>query len=132
MLPDPADQPGPRYSMHIHAGEPWPLERTGDTPACDPGMGYVQSGPLFQDTTLHVHPTPVDSDYLGFRCQIGDFVGDSSLDFAFLVLRTRELAFWDGDDLTARRCSTAAHRVRRTTWATAPGPGASSPTGASS
>ncbi len=102
-FPDPADQPGPRYSMHIHAREHFlavGANRKDHTGLHDPGMGYVQSGPLFQDTTLHVHPTPVDSDYLGFRCQIGDFVGDSSLDFAFLVLRTRQLAFWDGDDLT--------------------------------
>ena len=101
--PDPNDLPAPRYSMHVDAREHFVAvgaNRTDHSGSHDAGMGYVQSGPFFQDTTLHVSPNPSASDYLGFRCLIGDFVNDGALDFAFLVLLPRSMLIWDGNNLS--------------------------------
>lgn len=102
--PDPLDLPAPRYGMHIDARDHFVAvgsNRKDHSGVHDAGMGFLQSGPLFQSTTLLVSPNPVPSDYLGYRCLIGDFVADGALDFAFLVLLQRSMLIWDGNNLSA-------------------------------
>ena len=105
---DPGDLPSPRYGMHIDARDEWVAvgaNRKDHSGIHDPGRGYVQSGPAFTDVSLHDHLTPKDSDYLGFRCAIADVIGDSALDFTFIVMpktslpvpNTQQLYIWDGN-----------------------------------
>ncbi|MFT7679781.1 MAG: hypothetical protein ACI8QC_003786 [Planctomycetota bacterium] len=105
---DPLDLPSPRYGMHIDAREAWVVvgaNRKDHSGIHDAGRGYVQSGPSFTDVSLHNHSAPKDSDYFGFRCAIADVIGDSALDFTFIVMpktnlpvpNEQELYIWDGN-----------------------------------
>ena len=106
--PSALDLPGPRYGMHIDARGPWVAvgaNRKDHSGIHDPGRGFTQSGPDFQDVVLHDHLTPKESDYFAFRCAIADVVGDGALDFTFIVMplgnlpdhNVPELYTWDGN-----------------------------------
>ena len=100
--PIPSDLPAPRFGMHIDARDHFVAigaPRKDHGGLHDPGMGFVQAGPSFPITTMHVNPNLLPSDYMGFRCLIGDFISDDALDFGFLTLRSRELLIWDGANL---------------------------------
>lgn len=113
---DPGDLPSPRYGMHIDARDAWVVvgaNRKDHSGIHDAGRGYVQSGPTFTNVSLHDHDAPKDSDYFGFRCAIADVIGDSALDFTFIVMpksslpvpNLQELYIWDGN----QRFGPAAH-----------------------
>ena len=96
------DLPAPRFGMHVDARDQFVAigaPRKDHVGLHDPGMGFVQAGPSFPMSTMHVNPNLIPSDYLGYRCLIGDFVSDGALDFAFLTLTSRKLLIWDGANL---------------------------------
>lgn len=108
---DPADQPSPRFGMHVHArGDVLAIgaNRKDWVGVHDAGMGFSAKAPGYANVRLHPHPTPRTSDYVGYRCLVADVVGDSTLDVSFIVMASpwiaqpnyRALMTWDGDHLT--------------------------------
>lgn len=100
-VPDLGDLPGPRFAMHVDARQDWVMigaNRKDWLGIHDAGMGFSTRGLGVGAVTLHPHPTPGTSDYMGFRCAIADVVGDAALDLTFVVMGDeRELVTWDGN-----------------------------------
>lgn len=92
----------PRFGMHIASRDGYllvgaPRDDVGTTP--DAGTGTVYS-PGLTGATTHNFDVPTAEDLLGFRCGVGNVIGDESLDFLFVALRPRQVLVWDGDDRT--------------------------------
>lgn len=135
---DPADQPSPRYGMHVHArGDVLAIgaNRKDWVGVHDAGMGFSALAPTYSTVNLHPHPTPRKSDYVGYRAIVADVVGDSTLDVSFIVMASpwlndpnyRALMTWDGNDLTGRPVSlrrmrnyTADHFANGIDWMPSP------------
>lgn len=107
---DPADQPSPRFGMHVDArGDVLAIgaNRKDWVGVHDAGMGFSALAPGYGAVRLHPHPTPRTSDYVGYRCIVADVVGDATLDVSYIVMASpgiadpnfRALMTWDGTDL---------------------------------
>ena len=115
--PNPLDLPAPRFGMHVEARDEWVAigaNRKDWTGIHDAGMGYLYSGPLFNDVTLHGHPRPEESDYTAFRAMIANVIGDATLDFVYICMNRKLLMIWDGTD---RNGDPHFVRVRKTSGA---------------
>jgi hypothetical protein len=99
--PDPSHLPTPRIGMHIEARDEWlavGANRKDWNGVHDAGMGYLYSGPNYNDVSLHGHPAPEDSDYVGFRTVIANVLGDATLDFLYINMNRKLMMVWDGND----------------------------------